>query len=146
MERIVTRDCQLKDGFTIPKGTQVGVPAQAISMDPILYHDPETFDGFRFEKMGDREDVSGSQTQYVAANLQNMAFGYGRHACPGRFFAAAEIKMFVAYMLMNYDFRFPEGKVERPPSLPVETQYLPNHEAVVMMKRRPLEKRWIPPE
>lgn len=38
-----------------------------------------------------------------------MAFGYGRHACPGRFFAANEIKLICAQILLNYDLKLPEG-------------------------------------
>ncbi|KAI9685127.1 MAG: hypothetical protein M1822_004714 [Bathelium mastoideum] len=144
MERIVTCEYRLDDGFIIPKGTQVGVPAQAISMDPDIFPDPEKFDGFRFAKMQQQEDIAGARTQYAASNKESMAFGYGRHACPGRFFAAAEIKMIMAYMLMNYDFHFPQTSTDRPPSLPVETQYLPNQEAVVLLKKRSPEKRWIP--
>ncbi|KAK1499410.1 ent-kaurene oxidase [Colletotrichum cuscutae] len=42
-----------------------------------------------------------------------MAFGFGRHACPGRFFAATEIKMLIARLLLEYDIRMPEGVMER---------------------------------
>ncbi|KAI9653419.1 MAG: hypothetical protein M1821_007084 [Bathelium mastoideum] len=146
MERIVTRDYQLDDGFFIPGGTQVGVPTQAISMDPAIFQDPEKFDGFRFARMQEESIVAGSRTQYAASNKESMAFGYGRHACPGRFFAAAEIKMIMAYFLMNYDFSFREGQTGRPLSLPVETQYLPNQEAIVVLKRRSPETRWTPME
>jgi ent-kaurene oxidase len=41
----------MADGFLIPAGTTIGVPTQAISMDPEIYPDPETFDGFRFAKL-----------------------------------------------------------------------------------------------
>jgi cytochrome P450 len=44
-------------------------------------------------------------------------FGYGRHACPGRFFAANEIKMMVANFVLAYDMRHPEGVTERYPNL-----------------------------
>ncbi len=38
-----------------------------------------------------------------------MPFGFGRHACPGRFFAANEIKLVLAQLLLNYDMKLPEG-------------------------------------
>lgn len=47
--------------------------------------------------------VESEKFQMVSANKQNMNWGYGRHACPGRFFAAVEVKIFVATVVMNYD-------------------------------------------
>ncbi|KAI1208440.1 putative cytochrome P450 [Annulohypoxylon truncatum] len=132
-ERIITKRTTLSDGFTIPKGTTVGVPAQAISMDPDIYPHPHQFDGLRFVKTHERV---GTRDQYAASNLRSMAFGYGRHACPGRFFASHEIKMIMAYLLLNYDFRFPETKKERPQSIGVETQLLPNQNALICLRRR----------
>jgi cytochrome P450 len=64
-----------------------------------------------------------------------MAFGYGRHACPGRFFASNEIKAIMGYLLLNYDMKFAEGQT-RPKSLLFETQNLPDHEATVLFRKR----------
>lgn len=118
----------------IPANTTIGVPTQAISMDPKIYNDPTKFDGFRFEKLRQDPEQSG-KAQYAASNHSSMSFGYGRHACPGRFFAANEIKAIMAYLLQNYDMKFKEGQ-KRPESLLFETQYLPNMTATVMFKRR----------
>ncbi|KAG7096044.1 hypothetical protein E1B28_006725 [Marasmius oreades] len=40
-----------------------------------------------------------------------LAFGGGRHLCPGRFFAAMELKMFMAYLVLNYDVKMPRDGV-----------------------------------
>ena len=32
-----------------------------------------------------------------------LGFGFGKHACAGRFFVLNEMKIFVAHMVMNYD-------------------------------------------
>lgn len=72
----------------------------------------------------------------VYSHLESMAFGYGRHACPGRFFASAEIKAIMVYLPMNYDFKFPDDRTERPPSLIFETQNSPNHMGRILFKRR----------
>lgn len=37
---------------------------------------------------------------------------YGRHACPGRFFAANEMKILLVYALSMYDMRYPEGQAK----------------------------------
>ncbi|KAI9168060.1 Ent-kaurene oxidase [Paramyrothecium foliicola] len=143
-ERVITRPYTFSDGFTVPGNTQIGVPTQAISMDPALYEDPEKFDGFRFSdlknaiKPGTNPAEMG-RLAYASSNHDSMAFGYGRHACPGRWFASNEIKMIMVYLLENYEFRLPEGKTgseNRPPSLNFETQYLPNTDAVIEFRRR----------
>lgn len=104
-------------------------------MDPELYPNPTKFEGFRFEKVRQEQPLQDGKAQYVASNPASLAFGYGRHACPGRFFAANEIKAIMAYLLRNYDMKFKEGQT-RPQSLPFETQFLPNPAGTIMFKRR----------
>ncbi|KAL2287027.1 hypothetical protein FJTKL_06052 [Diaporthe vaccinii] len=134
-ERIITEDWRLSDGMVIPAHTTIGVPAQAISMDPQLYTEPEKFDGLRFAKLrGSTTDPAKTgKAQFVAANPQSMAWGYGRHACPGRFFASDEIKAITIYLLNNYDIKFAAGQ-KRPESLQVEMQYLPDHAATILFQ------------
>lgn len=134
-ERLITADYKLSDGFLIPAGTTIGVPSQAISMDPELYPEPEKFDGFRFDRLRLSDPKSAGRQGYASCTPASMPFGYGRHACPGRFFAANEIKAIMVHLLMNYDFKFPEGQT-RPESLTFETQYLPHPTAKVLIKRR----------
>ena len=136
MERMVHVDYQMSDGFIIPAHTSIGSPAQAVSMDPDIYPNPEKFDAFRFVELRETDPERANKMQYASSNPMCMSFGFGRHACPGRFFASNEIKAIIAYLITNYDFKFPEGQ-GRPPSLGFETQYLPNHEGKVLMKRRP---------
>ncbi|KAI9837892.1 MAG: hypothetical protein M1837_002682 [Sclerophora amabilis] len=133
-ERVVTKEYRLSDGFVIPANTWIGVPAQAIAMDATLHPEPEVFDGFRFAKT--RAADTTAKPGYAASNAASMAFGYGQHACPGRFFAANEIKAIMAQLLLRYDFKYPEG-VSRPPSLVFETQNLPNPAGRILFKRRP---------
>lgn len=125
----------LSDGFVIPANTQIGVPAHAIGLDPQLYDDPFTFDGYRFHKLRQSNPILAGQQQYTAANLTNMSWGYGKHACPGRWFADVEIKMILIQLLLDFDFKFLPGK-ERPASLEFETQNLPDKAATVLIKRR----------
>lgn len=105
-------------------------------MDPDIYLEPEKFDGFRFVKQHSSNNPKAGGLQYAASNLESMAFGYGRHACPGRFFASNEIKMIIAYLLLHYDFRFPDHVKTRPQSMSAETQYLPDHGATVLVRKR----------
>lgn len=43
---------------------------------------------------------------------EHFAFGHGRHACPGRFFVACELKLIMAHLLRNYDMRRIAARVE----------------------------------
>jgi len=132
------KDLRLSDGFVIPAHTQIGVPAHAIGFDPSLYSDPYKFDGLRFYKLRQSSPQTAGQQQYIAANLTNLSWGYGKHACPGRWFADAEIKAILCHMLIEYEFKLPEGK-GRPKSLEFETQNLPDKEATVLVRKRRME-------
>ncbi|RYP13363.1 hypothetical protein DL765_006904 [Monosporascus sp. GIB2] len=134
-ERIITEGWDFKDGFRIPKGTMIGYPAIAVAMDPEIYPDPDRFDGSRFARMRRENPNQQGKAQYVACNAEHMTFGYGRHACPGRFFAADEIKAIMVYLLENYDCKYKRGE-RRPQSLQFETQNIPDHRAKVLFKRR----------
>ncbi|CAI0645609.1 unnamed protein product [Colletotrichum noveboracense] len=134
-ERVVHRPFKLSSGFTIPAHTTIGIPTQAITMDESVYPEPETFDAFRFSSLREKQPELEGRAQYVASNPASLSFGYGRHACPGRFFAAQEIKAIMAHLLMTYDMRFAEGQ-SIPESLRAETQYLPNPVATIEFKKR----------
>ncbi|KAK4521511.1 serine/threonine-protein kinase HAL4/sat4 [Mucor velutinosus] len=54
----------------------------------------ETFDGFRYVDM---------DKLAVKAGQDHLAFGMGRHACPGRWFATHQIKGIVSYFIKNYE-------------------------------------------
>lgn len=146
-ERVVTKDYALSDGFVIPANTTIGVPAHAISMDPKIFPEPEIFKGFRFTEAASNvhtgPENKAPSAAFAAAHPSSMSFGYGRHACPGRFFASAEIKAIMVYLLRNYDFKFPPPSQaekslgeQRPKSLIFETQNLPNPGGRILFKRR----------
>lgn len=104
-------------------------------MDKFLYPSPETFDPFRFSKLRKEQPEMDGRAQYVSSNSSSLSFGFGRHACPGRFFAAQEIKAIMAFLLQNFDMRFASGQ-SRPESIRVETQFLPDPMATVEFRRR----------
>jgi len=75
------------------------------------------------------------QYQFVTATKEFMAFGYGRHACPGRFFAANEIKLILSRLLLEYDLRMPDGLTERYPNMVMGIDALPDPTKELMLKR-----------
>ncbi|KAJ7215672.1 cytochrome P450, partial [Mycena haematopus] len=76
----------------------VSVTSLPTSMNPANYEHAEVFDGFRFVR---ERDEAGEGSSGAA----HLVFGHGRHACPGRLFAAAELEAMLAYLLINYDFK-----------------------------------------
>lgn len=64
-----------------------------------------------------------------------MNFGAGKHACPGRFFAGNEIKMVLAYFLLNYDMKLKDGETRPKPMVMVMSKS-PDPNAEVLFRRR----------
>lgn len=99
----------MSDGTYLPKGAWVIAPASAIHHSEANYEDPMKFDGFRFSRM---REQPGSEAKYQAVSTADhyLAFGHGRHACPGRFFATNELKVLLGYIICNYEFKTADGK------------------------------------
>jgi cytochrome P450 len=126
--RYVQEPIKLKDGQTIPAHSIVEVPHIAQLRDETRYSKAEIFDPYRFYhiRAGKRPDPfsykSKDQHQFATVTRENLTWGYGQHACPGRFFAANEIKLMLARILMDYDLRLPEGMTAKD----VQDYFTPN--------------------
>ncbi|KAH9908976.1 cytochrome P450 [Xylariomycetidae sp. FL2044] len=107
MRRCVEDDFRLSTGATLRKGTQIIVDAHRMR-DPEVYEDPEVWDGSRFLKL--RSHAGKERTaQLVTTSPDHFAFGHGEHACPGRFFAASEVKVALCHMLVKYEWKLAPG-------------------------------------
>ncbi|KAH7055785.1 cytochrome P450 [Macrophomina phaseolina] len=108
MRREATSTVILNDGTILPKGSILGVSAHSMR-DPAIYPEPNKFVGDRFLKM--RQQLGSENiAQLVTTGPDHLAWGHGNHACPGRFFAAAEIKIVLVHLLLKYDFRVVKGE------------------------------------
>ncbi|KAI1176315.1 cytochrome P450 [Nemania sp. FL0916] len=107
--RLATKPIQLPSNQTIPKGSMIAYcnPRFNPTLEPDINSDE--FDGLRFVKLIERD---GMQARYKADSLSHdsLNFGFGVHACPGRAFAMAELKLILAHIITNYDIRLPEGQ------------------------------------
>jgi cytochrome P450 len=125
----------LSNGQYIPPGVIIEVPSAAIYLDPTHYPSASSFDGFRSQKLrasGKAADIA--RNQFVTTNETNLGFGYGRHACPGRFFAANEIKMILARLVLEYDIKMPGGGTERHKQIEMGRQSMPNPGKTLMFR------------
>jgi cytochrome P450 len=121
-------------GVFIPKGTTVGANMINAHFHPAMWGDnARDFDPYRFIRL---EQDAGKLILLPTSTLHSLSFGYGRHACPGRFFAAQEIKLLMAYFLHYYDLELEGSNGARPKNSWVGNVSLPDMKAKVGIKRR----------
>lgn len=104
MHRVTTAPVTLSDGTTIPKGasTMVGLGGMR---DSTVFPDPDGYNPRRFLEMRQRPGEE-NRWQFVSTSPEHLAFGHGKHSCPGRFFAANEVKIILVFLLVKYDWKF----------------------------------------
>lgn len=136
MRRLVMSDINLSNGTVLPAGTSIAAPSWAVTRDDALFPDATTFDGFRFSKL--RETTAGDENkhQFVMTGPDNLAFGYGTQACPGRFFASNEIKILLSHLLMEYDFKFEKQGDGRPANRFFDLALMPDMAGKVVFRKR----------
>ncbi|EUC48236.1 hypothetical protein COCMIDRAFT_87809 [Bipolaris oryzae ATCC 44560] len=126
----------LSNGQYIPPGVTIEVPSAAIYTDESVFPSSETFDGLRAynaRSTGKASDIA--RNQFVTTNEENLTFGYGRHACPGRFFAANEIKMVVARLVLDYDVKMPNDETKRYTQIEIGKQSMPDPTKTLAFKK-----------
>lgn len=107
MRRVASEDVMLSDGTRVSKGSSIAVTSRRL-WDKNIYAEPDKWDGYRFYKMRSDPDKQAG-AQLVATSDNFLAWGHGKHACPGRFFASNEVKIILIHLLLNYDWELPEG-------------------------------------
>ena len=136
MDRYALVDYTFSDVTFIPAGTVLAVSTGSVHLDPQTYEDPLRFDGFRFLKMKERAALDDPDKKFDVATVNSdfVAFGQGRHACPGRFFASTELKILLAYIVKTYDLKLVDGA--RPPNIYRMNAIVPNPAAELYFRRR----------
>ncbi|KAH9067779.1 cytochrome P450 [Lactarius vividus] len=135
VSRLALRPFTFSNGVTVPAGTIIAIPSAAVHMDGKIYPNPEEFDGLRYAKLRERDGGAATGHQATSTSAEYLTFGYGRHACPGRFFAVNEVKALLAHILVTYDFKFEEGK-QAPRSLIIDSTRIPGRANVMFRKRQ----------
>ncbi|EFE45128.1 hypothetical protein TRV_00066 [Trichophyton verrucosum HKI 0517] len=136
-----------KEGFTTTSGVHLAygnfcaVHNLGVVHDPDVYEQPDIFKPFRF--VGLRRDINSddpnqdhvdrARLTFAATGSDYLAFGNGRQACPGRFFAASELKLMLAYALVYYDLEIMDS---RPPDRWIGVLRMPSSNAKLRVRRR----------
>ncbi|KAG8167283.1 hypothetical protein KVR01_002972 [Diaporthe batatas] len=144
-QRKVYKPIILSNGQFIPAGAIIEIPGHSIVHDPERFDRPDEFDAFRHSRArhaegldGEKKAGAGAANQVVSTSLNNLPFGYGKLACPGRFFAVNEIKMIVARAILDYDIQLTDGATERYPNIEYNEANIPDPTKDLMFKRVPI--------
>ncbi|TFK21848.1 cytochrome P450 [Coprinopsis marcescibilis] len=128
MDRMAMVDFTFSNGMTVPKGT-------IISVDWLdshgKYDSPTEFDPWRHYRL---HQETGKKADMTITSSNFLAFGHGRAACPGRFFAAVELKMLLAHLLLKFDVKMKGGV--RPEDVCLGSNIFPNSNGQLLFKKR----------
>jgi cytochrome P450 len=132
------------DGLTLPVGTRFGFPIKAMQSDSDNFKCPEEFDGYRFMKTPQEDTAIGGlssedthRSSATAMSATNLAWGYGTHVCPGRFFAVRCIKIILTKLLLEFDVEWERNRGDkRPECIHVEGQFVPNRTQKIILTPR----------
>ncbi|KAK8875034.1 cytochrome P450 [Apiospora arundinis] len=96
----------LPDGSHVPRGTKVGISGWSVHHDNDVYAHATTYDAFRFAKGTPSAPGNGNNTKpqaLINTSEHFMGFSHGSHACPGRFFAANQMKIALGHIALRYE-------------------------------------------
>ncbi|TFK22735.1 cytochrome P450 [Coprinopsis marcescibilis] len=131
-------DFTFSNGVTIPAGVTVAAASYATHRDFGIYEDALSFKGFRFSDLRENgtDEMDWLRYQFVNTQHNYLPFGHGKHACPGRFVAATQIKTAMAHILLNYDLKLPDGQVNPPDGEWFGTQRVVSSKAQILFRQR----------
>jgi len=116
------RDTTISDGKTsylLTKGTDVMMPSGISHLSTKAWGPNATeFDARRFLRPEDKEVLDEKEKEQEKARKRAyFPFGGGKHLCPGRNFAFAEILGMIAVLVMGFDVKSTDGGLIRIPDL-----------------------------
>ena len=127
--QVARKDYTFADGARIPQGATVSVNSTQAHHDPETYKNSEQFKGFHFTKLQLQQD--SKKYDIVVTSPMFLPFGYGRHARPGRHFAACKLKIMLTHTVLNYKVKM-ENEGMRPPNVWLASSCIPNPKGKVM--------------
>ena len=139
LRRIMKQDVLLHNGMLLPKGAYVAAGTWSIQQQAT--ENPEKYDGLRAynSRQGKMESSKGL---FTSTEKTVLAWGMGKSACPGRWFASLALKTIFSKLLLEYEFKFPDGQVGRPVNHMAHEILFPDPEQKIFVRRR--KDAWAP--
>lgn len=114
-------------------------PTQPIHLDKAYYNNPAHYNAFRFPRPFEEVPDAGrpEEGRMLATTITGsfFAFGYGKHACPGRFFVSQTLKQAIAQLVLSYDVEM----VHTPSRWAMGNAMIPPTAARIRVRRRAKE-------
>ncbi|KAH7054563.1 cytochrome P450 [Macrophomina phaseolina] len=129
--RYARQTVTLSDGTEVPEGAVVAFPTWPMR-STMFYRDPDRFDGYRFMRMR-HEPGNAAAHYYVSTSVAHVGFGHGKNSCPGRFLANSVLKIALAFLITNYDWKA-DGKGLT--SSITSCAYVPDPTRIISFRRR----------
>ncbi|KAI7731841.1 hypothetical protein M8C21_012394 [Ambrosia artemisiifolia] len=120
--RRAIESCEVMN-YKIPQNAQVWVNVWAISHDPKVWEDPNTFKPERF---------IGSNVDFTGHDFEFIPFGGGRRMCPGLPSGVKSLQTMLASLILEYDWFLPNN--EDPAKLDMTEKF-----GVTLQREKPLE-------
>jgi cytochrome P450 len=103
--------------------------------DADLFPEPETFDALRFFNLR-KEKGQEERHQFASLSSEIPLWGVGKFACPGRFWASAQIKLILMILLLEFEVVYPDGQINRPKNIIVGEKNQVSMSQKIILKRR----------
>jgi cytochrome P450 len=132
MHRVATTDVLLANNVHVRKGSKIAISSHRMWSSQV-YKCPDKFDAYRFVRLQGEANWA-TKSMLVTTSKSHTAFGHGKHGCPGRFFAAMEVKVALIHLLTKYDL-----KLENPDTAAPKVKgfsMLVNPDARIKVRRR----------
>ncbi|OCH91784.1 cytochrome P450 monooxygenase [Obba rivulosa] len=130
--RVALDDLTLSDGTRVPRDTIIAAGSTSMHKDGDLYPDPDTFNPLRFLNTA---EGGGIKLGFASPRADYIAFGRGRHACPGRFYADLELKAIIAHIALNFEVKF-DNQLGRPKNEWIASTITPAQDAKLLFRKR----------
>ncbi|KAM0802496.1 cytochrome P450 [Usnea florida] len=130
IRRKVLAPYTFSDGTHFTEGSWACVPQRSLMRDVKNYPSASSFQGFRF--MPSSGSPCGSK--FTDTGPKFPFWGAGKRVCPGRFYASVALKIMVAHVLLDFDFRLLSPEASR--TFSWRSAIIPRSSTVLQMRRR----------
>ncbi|KIK65194.1 hypothetical protein GYMLUDRAFT_980664 [Collybiopsis luxurians FD-317 M1] len=106
--KVQNKNFKFSNGVSVPSGSLLYAASQEVAR----HHFGPDFNPFQFcssERAHKKSAVDSSTT----TSPKFLAWGHGRHACPGRYFAVCQIKAIIANLIYHYQVAIKDQKIPK---------------------------------